>query len=176
MEDEPEHSGIVFHTVYDAHMAVNYSWWRLSSFEIWPIGWAVSHGSEEDLPQVEARIQVCYGKGILCFDDNGPLWLHRGWLWMVSLLFFNSILWQLQKASPCFYSMFSPIYCVLTCTPKSCQVDWLKIGTFSRQTRATPSNVITHILYIIRSIAECIIVCMYKHYFRNLLACASTPF
>lgn len=50
-----------------------------------PAGWAVSDGSQKNLPKAEAHIQVRYGKDILSDHDIGTMRLHRGWLWMVSI-------------------------------------------------------------------------------------------
>lgn len=43
------------------------------SFGIGPTGRAVPHGSEKNLPEAEAHIQVRYGKDVLCVNDVGPL-------------------------------------------------------------------------------------------------------
>lgn len=53
-----------------------------------PAGWAVSDGSQKNLPKAEAHVQVRYGKDILSDHDIGTMRLHRGWLWMVSIFFF----------------------------------------------------------------------------------------
>lgn len=44
-----------------------------SLLESGPAGRAVPHGSEANLPEAEAHIQVRYGKDVLCVDDVGPL-------------------------------------------------------------------------------------------------------
>lgn len=50
-----------------------------------PAGWAVSDGSQKNLPKAEAHVQVRYGKDVLGDHDIGTMRLHRGWLWMVSI-------------------------------------------------------------------------------------------
>lgn len=52
--------------------------------QIGPSGWAMPHGSEKNLPEAETHIQMCYGENTLGVNDVQLLWMHRGWLWMVS--------------------------------------------------------------------------------------------
>lgn len=97
-ELEPGNGAFHTHTHGCSHH-LNYLWWQVRRasisvvcLRIGPSGWAVPHGSEKNLPETETHIQVCDGENTLGVNDVQLLWMHAGWLWMVSSLFFSSFL------------------------------------------------------------------------------------